>query len=143
MWTERRAQIVLGVLVVALVVVAYRAWQPTATSSAGASNVRGGRPAGTGAAPAVAPDVRLEMLERERVQPEGRSRNPFRFQTRVATAAPPPIVAAAGAPGAERSAGLRPSVPPIALKFIGVVEPDGRAPRIAVAERRARRRARA
>ena len=132
MSTDRRKQILLGVLVFALVAVAYRAWQPTARSSGGASNVRGGRQAGTGAAPDVAPDVRLELLERERVQPEGAHRNLFMFQSRVEQAVAPPVVATppgTPAPGGPPSA---PGVPPIALKFIGIVEPDGRAPRIAV-----------
>lgn len=133
--TDRRKQILLGVLVFALVAVAYRAWQPTARSSDGASNVRGGRQAVAGTAPDVAPDVRLEMLERERVQPEGAHRNLFRFQSRVEPAVAPPVVATSpGTPGAPAPSGPPPApgVPPIALKFIGLVEPDGRAPRIAV-----------
>jgi hypothetical protein len=130
--TERGAQIVLAVLVVTLAWLAYRAWAPTAATSAGASNAMGGRPGAAGPPAAVAPDVQLEMLGRDRVQPEKASRNPFKFQTRV-EAAPPQAAstprAAAPAPSGPPAA---PAVPPIALKFIGVVEPDGKGPRIAV-----------
>jgi len=130
--TDRRKQILLGVLLSALVAVAYRAWQPTAMSSGGASNVRGGRQAGAAAAPDVAPDVRLEILERERVQPDGAHRNLFRFQSRVEPAVAPPVVATPPGAPAPSGAPPAPGVPAIALKFIGLVEPDGRAPRIAV-----------
>ena len=133
MSTDRRKQILLGVLVFALVAVAYRAWQPTARSSGGASNVRGGRQAVAGTAPDVAPDVRLELLERERVQPEAAQRNPFRFQSRVEPAVTPaPVVSKPSGTAAPAGPAASPGVAPIALKFIGLVEPDGRAPRIAV-----------
>lgn len=132
MSTERRKQVLLGVLLFALVAVAYRTWQPTARSSGEASNVRGARQSGAGAAPDVAPDVRLEMLERERVQPEGAHRNLFRFQSRVEPAVAPPVVATPPGVPAPSGPPPAPGVPPIALKFIGLVEPDGRAPRIAV-----------
>ena len=132
MSTERRKQILLGVLLFALVAVAYRAWQPTARSSGGASNVRAGRQAAAGAAPDVAPDVRLEMLGRERVQPESAHRNLFRFQSRVEPAGAPPVVAPSPGTPAPSGPPAAPGVPPIALKFIGLVEPDGRVPRIAV-----------
>jgi hypothetical protein len=131
--TERVRQIVLGALLVALVALVYRAMQPTAATSAGASNTRVGRQGGAAAATDVAPDVQLEMLDRERVQPGGAHRNLFRFQTR-AEAVPAPASAIALPPSTPVPGGPPPApgVPPIALKFIGLVEPEGQAPRIAV-----------
>ncbi len=129
--TSRRTQAVLGVLAIALAAVIYRAWQPTARSDRGTSNIRAGRPAASGTA-ADAPDVRLEMLEQARVAPEGAERNLFRFQPRAEPAAPAPDVSRPLVPPAPSGPPPTAGVPPIALKFVGLVEPDGRAPRIAV-----------
>lgn len=130
--TERRGQVLLGVLIVALATLSYRAWQPTAATSSGTSNVRGGRQGAAAPPRDVAPDVQLERLKGERVQPGEANRNLFRFQTRAEPeSAPLPPIARPATPvpsGPPAASGA----PPIALKFIGVVEPEGRAPRIAV-----------
>jgi hypothetical protein len=132
-WTERGRQIVLGILLVALAVVVYRAMQPTAATSAGTSNVRAGRQGNAAAAPDVAPDVQLEALDRERVQPGGAHRNLFRFQTRAESApASAPEIARPPATPVTSGPPAAPAVPPITLKFIGVIEPEKPAARIAV-----------
>jgi hypothetical protein len=120
---ERRNQIVLAALLVVLVGALYRAFiSPTdlPSASSGANSVPG-RSAGS-ATKVEAPDVRLEALQSERVRPTAGERNLFQFGARRAAApavaanrVPPPPPMPAGPPPA-------PSVPPITLKFIGVVE---------------------
>jgi len=129
MATERRRQIVLGVLLVVLVFVLYRAvtYQPT-PGTPGTSS--GTRPSSNGRArtagrltepPATAPDVHLRALDDERTKPISGDRNLFRFKPKPPPPpppAPPPIVRAAPPivpPGP-------PPLPPIPLKFIGIVE---------------------
>jgi hypothetical protein len=118
---ERRNQIVLGVLLLLLVGALYRAWAPTAQNAATASNEGSGPGrAGGGASRVTAPDVLLEALGRDRVKPTGGERNLFRFRPRTA----PPQVAANRLPTPPPGpvAAAAPGLPPIALKFIGVVE---------------------
>lgn len=132
--TERRKQLLLAALLGILVFALYRAWQPTAVGPGATSNARGGDRASARSASDAALDVRIETLEGERQAPTGAERNLFRFRPRpvaapVAPAQPrpaPPLPAA----GAAAAGSTTPTT--IALKFIGVVEPDGRAPRIAV-----------
>ncbi|MEP7305407.1 MAG: hypothetical protein ABJA98_07830 [Acidobacteriota bacterium] len=139
MEAERRNQIILGVLGVALVVVAVRAWNsqsaPPLTSSKGAA----------GQAPAVrrpksvsvgALDVHLKALGAEHSKPADASRNLFRFKSK-----PPPPPPSALRPAAPQSPGTPPlptgtpappPLPPIALKFIGLVQTADKSQRLAV-----------
>lgn len=122
---ERRNQLVLAVLVIVLLGAVYRAMGPTAGGASSTSNevTPTGRTPGGAVKTVEAPDVHLEALDRARVKPEAGERNLFRFRPRAAPVSdatrvsrlPPPPPVAAGPPPA-------PSVPPIALKFIGVVE---------------------
>jgi hypothetical protein len=73
--------------------------------------------------------VRLAALSRPRPEPQEGSRNPFRFRP---APPPPPAPAISGRPNTGAAASLMPGMPavpaapagppPIALKFIGVVE---------------------
>jgi hypothetical protein len=130
---ERRNQIVLAVLLVVLAVALYRAWwaeQPVPATSGGA--VEAPRAAG-GPTAIHAPDVRLEALDLDRARPGAGNRNLFRFRSRATApegvaagrGLPPPPPPPAGPPPA-------PGVPPIALKFIGVVEATGKSQTYAV-----------
>ncbi|HZT76708.1 MAG TPA: hypothetical protein VFA27_08615 [Vicinamibacterales bacterium] len=139
METERRNQVVLGVMLVILAIVGYRALTQTSAAPGPTSNARGhaaGSSARAAAATTVeAPDVHLDALERERPKPEGQERNLFRFKPK----APPPPP-----PGATRPSTTAPTVtappvptgppppPPITLKFIGVIDRGGGQPKIAV-----------
>jgi hypothetical protein len=118
---ERRNRIALGVLAVVLVGLAYRAYSPSTETSVMTSNVRGQSPRAAGAVASLeTPDVRLGSLSEERIKPSGADRNLFRFKVKVA----PPVVAAAptdAAPTAPAGPPAAPVVPPITLKFIGVV----------------------
>jgi hypothetical protein len=113
-------------------VLVYRAWVGTTVPVSPTSNVRAGSGA-AGAAPAEAPDVRLEALQAQRPAPGQSTRNPFRFGTRQAPEqpldpgqAPRPAPGITGAPPAAAGTG------PIPLKFIGVVAASGGGDPIAV-----------
>jgi hypothetical protein len=132
MAAERRNQVILGALVVVLIGAVYRAVAPSPDlappPAAGAppaarAPTRGGAPANA-MATVAAPDVRLEALDRHPEPASGNHRNPFEFGARPAPEAartepgrlPPPPVSNP-APTA-----VVPTVPPIGLKFIGVVQ---------------------
>lgn len=139
MATERQRQIALGVVLVVLAFVLYRAVAflgrtstTTATSGSSASSSNGRARTASAARitepPATAPDVRLRVLDDERPKPIAGDRNLFRFKPK-----PPPPPSAP--PSIARTTpsvpvGL-PPLPPIPLKFIGIVEAPTQAKRIA------------
>jgi hypothetical protein len=127
---NRRRQIMLAVLLVALAIAGYIAWPRTTVAPSQASNVR--TPARGGRAAAAqtkdgAPDVRLEALEAERPAPADGGRNLFEFKKAAPpppppSAAPPPQTLPPPMPPTPRGP---PPPAPIALKFIGIIEqPD-------------------
>jgi hypothetical protein len=140
MATERQRLMFLVGLLVVLAIVLYRAMtsQPTsalATTSSGSASSSNGRAAQPGRlteSPATAPDVHLRALGEERPKPISGDRNLFRFRPKpppppppapppiVRTTPPPPIVP----PGP-------PPLPPIPLKFIGIIEVPTQTKRIA------------
>ena len=78
----------------------------------------------------TAPDVHLQALQAPRPQPQP-ERNLFRFKPKAAppaprVVAPPPAVAAPSGPPAP------PSLAPIGLRFIGLVEAPEHAQKIAI-----------
>jgi len=126
---ERRKQVVLAALLVVLAGALYRAWAPSepspvaTTAAAGAETRRGP----SGPSTVDAPDVRIEALDADRARPDiggDGGRNLFQFRSRAVPpeasgrgrGVPPPAPTAAAGPPPQ------PVVPPIALKFIGVVE---------------------
>jgi hypothetical protein len=149
MRAETRRQIVLGAVVLVLAVAIYRVWPdstskesqgaaPPPTSAAAPSSAaaapRGRTTASAPAAPGTsAPDVHLTALSSARPKPAAGERDLFRYRARVSPAAaaqarlaavPPPVVPTGPPPP--------PPLPPIAFKFIGVVEATEQAARIAV-----------
>jgi hypothetical protein len=99
--------------------------QATATRPAARSAAPSGAPPAESARPA---DVRLEALTASRGEPTDIGRNPFQFQARPVTPAPTPEVGRPvpggqvdGPPVAPVPTGPPPP-PPIALKFIGLVQ---------------------
>jgi hypothetical protein len=139
MAAERR-QLVLGVLLVVLAFVLYRAvtYQP-GPGTQGTSS--GTRPSSNGRArtatsgrltepPATAPDVHLRALDDERTKPISGDRNLFRFKPKPPPPpppTPPPIVRTA--PPIVPTG--PPPLPPIPLKFIGIVEQTSQSKRTA------------
>lgn len=139
MATERQRQIALGVVLVVLAFVLYRAVTflgrtstTTATSGSSASSSNGRARTASAARitepPATAPDVRLRALDDERPKPIAGDRNLFRFKPK-----PPPPPSAP--PSIARTTPSVPAGPPplpsIPLKFIGIVEAPTQAKRIA------------
>ena len=134
MATERQRQMVLGVVLVVLAFVLYRAFTSETTSAARASTSTGrartSRSAGAEAPPTTAPDVHLRALDDERPKPDPGERNPFRFRPKPPPPAPPVV-----APPVARTTPSTPAGPPppapIPLKFIGIVEAPAQSKRIA------------
>lgn len=125
MATEQRKQVLLAVVALALAGVAYRLWATaprTAVGGASASNTRGAS-AQSGPPSTGTPDVHLEALASEPVEPGEADRNLFRFKPKPAPQPPapskPPVAAGPAEPTGPPPP---PSVPPIALKFIGLWE---------------------
>ena len=140
---ERRNQLVLAGLTVVLAVAmyrAYQAWSPTTVAAPSVSNVRAGGRAAGAPAPMSAPDVHLDALSADRPRPVDSDRNLFRFKPKPPPAArpaapspQPPPPPATGAQTALSAAPPAPAaLPPIAFKFIGVVEAPRRGQKIAV-----------
>jgi hypothetical protein len=118
---DRRNRIALIVLAVVLVALAYRAWSPAAGTSVSPSNSGSAAPRSTGTVASLqAPDVRLDTLNQERIKPSGAERNLFQFKAKTA---PPPVTSASDSslPPPPPGPPAAPSLPPIPLKFIGVV----------------------
>ncbi|MGE5246352.1 MAG: hypothetical protein ACM3SQ_19175 [Betaproteobacteria bacterium] len=129
---DRRQQLLAALVLILAAVLVYRVWARPSPAAPAASN---GRAAGAVAratqTPAKAPDVELDRLKAERPKPVAAERNPFRFKPKPAPPPPPP--AERPAPGPERSSA--PGVaqpPPIALKFIGIVEATEQGKKLAV-----------
>jgi hypothetical protein len=81
------------------------------------------------------PDVRLELLERQEDALQAPVRNPFRFERRATAAAasgPVRTRRAAEPPPQPTGPPPVPPPPPIPLRFIGFLQPEDGASRIAV-----------
>jgi len=125
MAAEKWRPILLAVLALVLAVVVYVEWPQRADAVRTTSTAKptGGRSRSATDA-LTAPDVHLKSLEEEHAKPEDVERDLFRFKTRpapppaarpaVAIAPPPPVVPSGPPPP--------PPLPPIALRFIGVLE---------------------
>jgi hypothetical protein len=134
MAANRRTQLLAGLLLVVLGVMLYRAFTTTSAGPLPASNGRAdpASNARAGNQPAAAPEVHLRALGGEHPKPVKEERNLFRFKPKP----PPPPVAALPRPGSTASslspeASGPPPLPPINLKFIGILERNGK-PKIAV-----------
>ena len=134
MEAERRNQIILAGLGVALLFVAVRAWNSQSAASLPSSNGTAGqapearRPRSVTAG---ALDVHLKALGAEHSKPAD-GRNLFRFKSKPLPAPPPvPRPVQAPPPVAAVPTGP-PPLPPIALKFIGLVQTADKTQRLAV-----------
>jgi hypothetical protein len=135
---ERRRQLLLGAVVIALAFAVYAALPRTSADPAPSSNLKVANPGAAASArksPASpdAPDVHLKALEAEHPKPGPIDRNLFRFKPKPAPAPPPFAQPAQPTQTAtpEQPPGP-PPVPPITLKFIGLLKQAEGKPRIAV-----------
>jgi hypothetical protein len=121
---ERWRPALLALLVVALAVVIYIEWPEQADQLRTTSNGRGNARAPSAATAVAAPDVHLKSLEEQHTKPGDVERDLFKFKAkpapppapRTAVLAPPPQPVVPSGPPPP------PPLPPIALKFIGVLE---------------------
>jgi len=129
MATDRRRLFVLVGLFVILAAVLYSVWPSTSAEPATASNHQGTRPGAPSSARSTsgAPDVHLDALDGERPRPGQTTRDLFRFKPK----APPPTLPVVKPPPQPTTAPPVPTgppppppVPPITLKFIGVMGTD-------------------
>ena len=121
---EKWRPILLAILTVALAGVVYVEWPRPADAVRAASTPKAAGGRTTSAANTLtAPDVHLKSLEEEHTKPGDVERDLFRFKPRPAppptaraalAIAPPPLVPSGPPPP--------PPLPPIALRFIGVLE---------------------
>lgn len=125
---ERRRQLLLAALGVALAagLMVYRVWPGTTATVPSASNPRAQGRAATGPASMTAPDVHLDALRAERPKPDEADRDVFRFKPKQAPPKPqasptPPTQTTPVRPGPAPP----PSVPPITLKFVALMEQNG------------------
>ena len=142
---KRQRELTLAVIVVLLAVGAFAAYQalsgPTTASPSldrtVASNGQGRTPrAGAKgeakSAQAEAPQVHLDALKADRPEPEGEAaRDIFRFRVKPPPPPPPPPKPIVG-PQPPPPPPPPPPIPPIALKFIGVIDAGPGAKRVAV-----------
>ena len=130
---ERRQRWLLGVLVVVAVVGATYWLRPTPAASVPApSNTRAaGRGRGAAPATATAPDVHLDALDAERPRPGSTERNLFRFRPKAPPPPPPDVARPAPPPTATAGPPPTPGVPPITLKYIGVIAVESSGKKIA------------
>ena len=134
---EIRRQILLAGLAVILAFVIYRAWSSTseapAQSSNGTTTDAGRGAASTSRKPTgVAPDVHLNALALERPKPGASDRNLFRFNSSRPRPTAPPSSTGPRPPVAPPGPIAPAGPPPIALKFVGLVERREQSERIAV-----------
>jgi hypothetical protein len=120
---KKRKQALLATLAVVMAIAAYVAWPRATGSPSGQGSRRGGvrTPAGAATDSTEAPDVHLEALAGERPMPGDNERNLFKFKPKYvpppADHVPPPAIVVGPPPV--------PPMPPIPLKFIGVLEGVG------------------
>jgi hypothetical protein len=133
---RRRLGLLLSVLAAVSLIAVYQYWPaeaPAGVSGRPAGGVAARPAAGTGVS---APDVRLHALDAERPTPDETTyRDLFRFQERrvPASSAPSrPSSGGAAPPVAQPGPPAAPSLPPIAMRFIGLVEAPEQAQKIAI-----------
>jgi hypothetical protein len=124
MTIEKWRPILLAMLAVALAGVVYVEWPQSADAVRATSTAKAaGRRTLSATNTLTTPDVHLKSLEEEHTKPGDVDRDLFRFKTRPAPLATRPAAAIAPPPSSVPSGPPPPPpLPPIALKFIGMLE---------------------
>jgi hypothetical protein len=131
MLPERRRQFLLVLLAVVLAAVIYVEWPQTADRATATSNRPGAAHPSAAASGSTAPDVHLKSLEAEHTKPGDVERNLFKFRPKPSPPPARPTVAMPPQPVVPSGPPPPPPLPPIALKFIGLLE-TGNAQKIAI-----------
>lgn len=120
---NRRLAALLGILAVVLAAALYI--NLPSAPAAGGGTVGGGPRSGAPAAAdtPAAPDVRTEALDLERPKPTTFERDLFRFKPKYVPAPVPRAVQQQPPPAMPSGPPPPPPIPPIGLKFIGLLEP--------------------
>ena len=129
---KRRQTLLLGGLAIVLTGAVYIAWPASTATPDRPVRPRGAAKGTVADRAATAPDVRLESLDASRPEPGDAGRNLFKFKSKYVP--PPPPVVAPPVPVSQPvpiGPPPPPPVPPIGLKFIGVIDAPG-SPRIAI-----------
>lgn len=121
---ERRQAILLTILVILLGAAVYLAWPRPTGSARPTSNVKGVAKPGNSPAGITAPDVHLEALEANHQKPGEVERNLFRFKPKPPPAPPRVVQQPVAPPPVPTGPPPPPPLPPITLKFIGVIESE-------------------
>ena len=117
---ERRQLLLLGVLACLLGVVAYLRWPAGGPAVSAPVRTRGG--ATNPQASVVAPEVHLAALDADHARPDESGRNLFTFKAKPAPPSRPVVQAPAPQPIVQSGPPPPPPLPPIPLKFIGVLQ---------------------
>ncbi len=128
---RRRLVVLLAILAAVSIVAIYRYWPETARGAIARTASRGG---GRNTAPAgiTAPDVHLQSLHEDRPRPvEQTQRDLFRFKPK-APPAPPPVARREPAAPVDAAPPGPPPLAPIPMRFIGLVEANDHAKKIAI-----------
>jgi len=143
---RRRESVLVGIVVTLLIAIyaAFGNWSRPASMQFASSNQQAQGPqdkprrtaraeatGSAGAPQAEAPQVHLDALGEDRPKPEPAGRDLFRFREKPPPPPPPPPRAIVG-PQPPPPPPAPPPVPPIALKFIGVVDTPPPGKRVAV-----------
>ena len=135
---KRQRELALGGTAVLLIVVAAWSMQRDTSTPAGTAGANTTRASNAPGSKIAITEVDLKALEVERPEPEGGTRNPFRFKSRPA---PPPPSATIIKKQQEAAAAAQVAVPPpgppppprIPLKYIGdMMDPKNTGKRIAI-----------
>jgi hypothetical protein len=137
MTVPSRRSLVIGGAAALLVAAVMMARGNDPAGSAAPPARRGAARAAAAAANMPVADVKLELLQQHRPELEEAERNLFRFQPRAAPPAPVdtrprPSAAPAPAPPAIVAPTGPPPLPPIPLRFIGLVDAPTQAGRVAI-----------
>ena len=129
---RRRLMILVGLLCVTLLVAVVRFWPQTAASIAARADPKAAA-RGKGPSAITAPDVHLDALADGKPKPgSAPQRDLFRFKPKPPPPAAAPPVASAPAVSAPSGPPPPPPLPPIAMRFIGLVESPAQGQKIAI-----------
>ena len=130
---RKRLYALLAVLAVTVVgATVYELMPEQAATAQTRVQTRGGR-RGAGPATVTAPDVHLQALQEKRPEPgDQQARDLFRFKPKAPPPPPPRPATPALPPPLASTSVASPSVQPITLRFIGLVEVPQHAQKIAI-----------